>query len=110
MTLDEYQQVALKTAKYTGDEFMDLMHWILGMAGEAGEVADKAKKIIRDKKGQIDEADKQELLKEAGDVLWHVAVLADHFGVSLEEVAQQNADKLADRQKRNAIHGAGDSR
>ncbi|CAN5680295.1 nucleoside triphosphate pyrophosphohydrolase family protein [soil metagenome] len=110
MTLNEYQQKALLTAVYSDDTFKDLMHWVLGTVGEAGEIAEKLKKIIRDKESVVDEHDKQELMKEVGDVLWYLAVLSDHLGYELETVAKANNDKLLSRQSRNKIRGKGDNR
>jgi NTP pyrophosphatase (non-canonical NTP hydrolase) len=110
MTFDEYQKQALTTVLSSGDEFKDLLHWVLGLNGEAGEVAEKLKKIIRDKGGVISPEDKQELAKELGDVLWYIAVFADHLGVSLEAVAANNIAKLADRKDRNMLKGSGDNR
>ena len=110
MNLREYQQQALTTATATGDEFKDLLHWVLGISGEAGEVAEKIKKIIRDKDGEISEADKQELAKEIGDVLWYLAAFSDHLGLDLQDVAQANLDKLKSRQARGVIGGSGDNR
>lgn len=110
MTFDEYQKQALTTVQSTGDDFKDLLHWVLGLNGEAGEVAEKVKKIIRDKNGEINEADKAEMAKEIGDVLWYVAVFADHLGLPLHEVAQINLDKLRSRQTRGVLGGSGDNR
>lgn len=110
MTLDEYQKRALTTVISSDDEFKDLLHWVLGINGEAGEVAEKIKKIIRDKNGEVSDADKTELAKEIGDVLWYLAVFAHHLGVSFDDVAQQNLDKLQSRQKRGVLGGAGDNR
>lgn len=110
MTLDEYQQQALKTALGSGDDFKDLLHWVLGVNGEAGEIAEKIKKIIRDKQGLVDQADKQELAKEIGDVLWYLAVLADHLGVKLNDIGEQNIAKLRSRQQRGVLGGSGDNR
>lgn len=110
MNFDEYQKRALTTASTTNDDFKDIMHWILGVTGESGEIAEKAKKIIRDKKGNISEADKAELGREIGDVLWYLAVLADHLGLSFEEIAAVNLDKLQSRKKRGKIGGSGDNR
>jgi NTP pyrophosphatase (non-canonical NTP hydrolase) len=110
MNFDEYQKRALTTAHATDDEFKDLMHWILGVNGESGEIAEKIKKIIRDKNGKVSEEDRSELAKEIGDVLWYLAVLADHLGLSFEEVANSNLDKLKSRKNRGVIGGSGDNR
>ena len=83
---------------------------MLGLTGEAGEAADKFKKIIRDKGGVISGMDKEEITKELGDVLWYVAMIAEYLGVSLAEVAEANIEKLESRWKRNKIHGEGDNR
>jgi NTP pyrophosphatase (non-canonical NTP hydrolase) len=110
MNLNDYQTQALTTAASTGDEFKDLLHWVLGINGEAGEVAEKLKKIIRDKNSVISEDDKKELTKEVGDVLWYLAVFAHQLGVPLEDIAQANLDKLQSRKSRGVISGSGDNR
>ncbi len=110
MTFDEYQKLALKTVLSTGDDLKDLMHWVLGINGEAGEIAEKLKKIIRDKDGKLSPEDKTELGKEIGDVLWYLAVFTDHLGLSFDDLAAANISKLADRRKRNVLKGSGDNR
>ena len=110
MTFDDYQKQALVTALRSDDEFKDVMHWVLGLNGEAGEVAEKLKKIIRDKNGEISESDKQELAKELGDVLWYLAVFAHDLGVSFDDIAATNLKKLSDRKQRNVLGGSGDNR
>src|SRR6476661_6683044 len=100
MKFDEYQQRALSTVLTTDDRFKDLLHWVLGINGESGEIAEKVKKIIRDKNGQVSEEDKKELAKEIGDVLWYLAVFAEDLGVSMDAIAQQNLDKLQSRKQR----------
>jgi len=110
MTFDEYQQQALTTVLSTGDKFKDLLHWVLGINGESGEVAEKLKKIIRDKDGVVSEEDKQELAKELGDVLWYLAVFAQDLGVSLDDIAAQNLAKLKSRKDRGVLGGSGDNR
>lgn len=110
MTLDEYQKQAATTALFTGDEFMDLLHWTLGVGGEAGELTEKIKKIVRDKKGKMNDTDREELMKEVGDVLWYLAVLSRHLGYDFDEVAEKNLAKLKSRQVRGKLGGSGDNR
>ncbi|MDL2363329.1 MAG: nucleoside triphosphate pyrophosphohydrolase family protein [Patescibacteria group bacterium] len=110
MTFEEYEKLALTSVLSTGDPFKDLLHWVLGLNGEAGEVAEKMKKIIRDKNSIITEEDKAEMAKEIGDVLWYLAVFAHDLGIPLESIAQQNLDKLKSRKERGALGGSGDNR
>jgi NTP pyrophosphatase (non-canonical NTP hydrolase) len=110
MNFEDYQKQALTTVLTTGDEFKDLMHWVLGLNGEAGEVAEKLKKIIRDKNSVISDEDKQELAKELGDVLWYIAVFAHDLGIPLDVIAQQNLNKLLSRRDRGVLDGNGDNR
>lgn len=109
MTLDDYQTAALRTAG-PKDKKDELFHLLLGLCGEAGEIAEKAKKIVRDQGSDFSTWDREDIVKELGDVMWHVAVLADYFNISLNEVGGKNIAKLADRQKRNMIRGSGDDR
>lgn len=110
MTLDEYQKEALVTALTADDKFKDLLHWVLGIGGEAGEITEKMKKIIRDKDGVLDDEDREAFIKELGDVLWYLAVLADHLGYTFEEVGKRNIQKLRSRQSRDVLRGSGDER
>ena len=110
MKFDEYQKRALTTVLTTDDQFKDLLHWVLGINGESGEIAEKVKKIIRDKKGKVSAEDKKELAKEIGDVLWYLAVLAEDLGMSLDDIAQANLDKLQSRKQRGVLGGSGDNR
>lgn len=110
MTFDEYQKRALTTVISEGNEFNDLLHWVLGINGESGEIAEKVKKIIRDKGGKVSKADKKELGREIGDVLWYLAVFAHHLGIKFDDVAGDNLKKLADRQQRGRLQGSGDHR
>ena len=109
MTLDEYQQAALRTAAPRTKK-NELYHLVLGLVGESGEIAEKFKKIVRDQASDESKVDRDDLTKELGDVLWHVAVLADYFDLSLEDIGSKNITKLADRQKRGVIGGSGDNR
>ena len=78
--------------------------------GEAGEIAEKMKKVVRDKNSDFASIDLDDMNKELGDVLWHLAVLADYFGISLDDVAETNIAKLASRLERGVIGGSGDNR
>jgi NTP pyrophosphatase (non-canonical NTP hydrolase) len=108
MTFDEYQKLALRTASLNKKN--ELFHVLLGLCGEAGEIAEKTKKIVRDHDSDFSKLDKADLEKELGDVLWHIAVLARHFDISLDSVATTNIDKLSSRLKRGQISGSGDNR
>lgn len=109
MDCDDYQRAALRTARDQDapDEFM---HLVLGLVGEAGEIAEKVKKLVRDENSDLAALDRDDMAAELGDVLWYAAVLADFLGLSLDDVAQRNVDKLADRQRRAALSGSGDNR
>lgn len=110
MDLNAYQTAALTTAA-TRDKPLELFHLVLGLVGEAGEVAEKVKKWVRDQDADPARLDRAALKKELGDVLWYAAVLADHLDLTLEDVARHNLDKLADRQARGVlINGSGDER
>lgn len=114
LDFNEYQKRAISTDVFNGGrhEINDpaFLEKLLGLCGEAGEVADKVKKIIRDKNGECSDEEKIEIAKELGDVIWYVALLSEYLGVELAEVAQGNLDKLASRKSRNKIAGSGDNR
>jgi len=107
---DDYQEFTFSTAIYpgAGDSTVEaLAYCSLGLVGEAGELANKAKKLMRDG----DSAKLREAMRaELGDVLWYVARLADELDLGLSEVAQANQKKLRDRQWRDALGGSGDDR
>lgn len=109
MTFTEYQNDANKTALYP-DRGSNVIYPTLGLCGESGEVAEKVKKLIRDRDGKMDDAWKAELTKELGDVLWYISQVAFELGTDLETVAQKNIEKLHSRLKRDALHGDGDNR
>lgn len=106
--VNKYQEFTRTTAIYPKEEA--LWYTTLGLVGEAGEIANKVKKVIRDKGGQPNLEDKKEIAKELGDVMWYVARLADELGVPLAELLQQNVDKLSSRMERGVIGGSGDNR
>lgn len=103
MTMDEYQREARSTAIYRASAAV--IYPAMGLANEAGEVLGKVKKKIRD--GVLD---KEATIKELGDVLWYLAILADDLHTNLSDVAQQNLDKLRSRQERGTLQGNGDNR
>lgn len=113
MDFDEYQKKAAKydLAKATADlKAVGFIEKVLGLTGEAGETADKIKKILRDKDGAVSDEDRELIVKELGDTLWYIASIARYLGVSLSEVADVNINKLESRYKRNKLHGEGDKR
>lgn len=109
MNFDEYQKQSRTTAVYP-NQGSNFVYPVLGLAGESGEVAEKIKKVIRDKNGLIDEQTRADLAKELGDVLWYVSQLATELNLSLSQVAENNLKKLFERQARGMIHGSGDNR
>ena len=113
MKIDEYTKIALSTLG-DGQDFGDispkLIDQILGLVGESGEVAEKFKKIIRDRQGNLTSEDKAEIIKELGDVLWYVTTIAHLMGSDLETVAKRNTEKLLSRKARGQIGGSGDNR
>jgi len=109
MDLNEYQAKSKKSALYPsfGAKYV---YPALGLASEAGEVAGKIKKAIRDNNGLINESRKDDIKGELGDVMWYVAQLATELGLTLDEIAQANIEKLYSRLERGTIHGDGDKR
>lgn len=109
MTLDEYQGLALESAVY--DDAYSILYPAFGLASEAGEVAGKLSKRLRDFNGDFEDPSfRQAMKKELGDVLWNLAALAHGFGFTLEDVADTNLEKLASRMARGVIQGSGDDR
>ena len=106
--LDMYQKVALTTAIYPREQA--IIYPTLGLTGEAGEVANKVKKIIRDDGNKINESLVQEISAEIGDCLWYISVLADDIGCKLSDIANTNLIKLENRKKKGTIKGSGDKR
>lgn len=102
--LEQYSDMTRRTAQYPIG--MELPYLVLGLTGEAGEVANKVKKIIR---GDFNVPDK-EIAKELGDLYWYLDRLCNYFGTTPEHVMRMNMEKLEDRLKRNVIKGSGDNR
>tara|TARA_A100001388_G_C28570768_1_gene404161 strand:- start:383 stop:712 length:330 start_codon:yes stop_codon:yes gene_type:complete len=109
MDFKTYQKKSRETAKYPNLGSNNI-YPTLGLVGEAGEVAEKVKKVIRDKNGIFDEESKLGIKKELGDVLWYISNLCTEFGFDLEDVASQNIEKLKLRASRGKIGGSGDDR
>jgi NTP pyrophosphatase (non-canonical NTP hydrolase) len=108
MDLSEYQRRSRQTAEYPRTAW--LAYPALGLAGEAGEVAEHAKKAIRDDGGVVTDERRAALTKELGDVLWYVAQLASELDLDLDEIAAANLEKLLSRQARGVLSGSGDDR
>jgi NTP pyrophosphatase (non-canonical NTP hydrolase) len=109
MTFEEYQKKSRETAIYpqAGNNFI---YPTLGLAGESGEVAEKIKKVLRDDNNIVSSEKKEELKKELGDVLWYLTQISTELGLSMEEVAAFNIEKLQSRKQRNILGGSGDNR
>jgi NTP pyrophosphatase (non-canonical NTP hydrolase) len=108
MDFNTYQEQARTTAVYP--ESAKYIYPTLGLCGEAGEVAEKVKKVIRDNGGVFTEEKKREIVKEIGDVLWYIAALLGDLGVTMDESAVGNLEKLFSRKERGVIKGNGDNR
>jgi len=106
---DAYQEYAEETAVYP-DKGDNIYYPALGLAGEAGEVCEKIKKIMRDQKGFVTEENVEEISKELGDVLWYISTIATEINISLSCIAEDNIKKLQSRQHRGTLHGSGDNR
>jgi NTP pyrophosphatase (non-canonical NTP hydrolase) len=104
----EYQHFSRRTASYPRGAW--LTYPALGLAGEAGEVAEHAKKAIRDDGGMIGDERRSAISKELGDVLWYLTQLASELGLELEDIARENLEKLFSRQRRGMLSGSGDDR
>ena len=109
MDFKTYQKKARETALYPNLN-SNYVYPTLGLVGEAGEVAEKIKKVIRDKNGIFDKESKLGIKKELGDVLWHLSNLCTELNFNLEDVALQNLEKLKLRAARGKISGSGDNR
>ena len=106
---EEYQILARKTALYP-DMDNNLIYPTLGLCGEAGEFAEKVKKLIRDNDSKITPEWTVMAAKELGDVLWYISNICDELGLKLEDVAQLNIEKLNKRMSEGKIKGSGDNR
>lgn len=121
MTFDEYQELTEGTAIYgasiekiaePGTKAYDMLcksYVALGL-GEAGEIQGKVKKLIRDAESGFSDETRSAIKKELGDQLWYIARNAKEYGLSLDEVAQSNIDKLYSRKERGVLQGSGDDR
>jgi len=103
MSLNEYQNAAAKTAVYKTAH--QILYPALGLAGEAGEVANKVKKMLRD-----NDFDRDAIVAEIGDVLWYIAALSRDLNVNLQDIALANIEKLYGRKERGTLQGSGDKR
>jgi NTP pyrophosphatase (non-canonical NTP hydrolase) len=104
-----YQEAAARTAGLVATDH-PIVYPTLGLANEAGEVAGKVKKIFRDRQGVITDADREALALELGDVLWYLSEICTRLGIRLEDVAEANIAKIAERMSRGVLSGEGDYR
>ena len=108
LTLNEYQALALQTAIFSTD--MNISYLTLALCGEVGEVADKVKKVIRDKHGQFYAPDMAAIALELGDAMWYIANIAKFLGYGLSDIGRLNLEKIQSRIERGTLHGSGDER
>lgn len=108
MSLNEYQRLALETAIFPTDK--SISYLTLALCGEAGEVADKVKKVLRDKNGQFYAPDMAAIALGLGDVMWYIANMAKFLGYGLSDIAKLNIEKIQGRIERGTLHGSGDDR
>lgn len=109
MDFNTYQKEALKTAVYPNIGG-NVYYPVLGLCGEAGELANKVKKVMRDHQGVIGPEMVASLWDEVGDLLWYISAIAFELRANLGDLAQLNLDKLKDRADRGVIKGEGDKR
>jgi NTP pyrophosphatase (non-canonical NTP hydrolase) len=107
-TFNVYQALTHLTVVY--DKTYNVIYPTLGLVGEAGEIANKVKKIYRDKRGEFSDADREEIGKEIGDVLWYCSALCTDLGLNLETQVENNLRKLRSRLERGTLQGSGDNR
>ena len=105
---NSYQRSAVTTAIYPAQH--KITYPALGMAGEAGEVANKVKKLIRDGPEKRPDTWREDIASEIGDVLWYCATLADDLNLTLGMIASQNLAKLQKRKDKGTLGGSGDTR
>jgi NTP pyrophosphatase (non-canonical NTP hydrolase) len=108
MYFHEYQEQAESTATYP--EAYRIVYPTLGLAGEAGELANKVKKVIRDDGNELSPEKRDAILAEVGDVLWYCSAICSDLDASLEAIAEENIAKLQSRAARNVLAGSGDNR
>lgn len=105
---DKYQEFVNSMKIYP--EQHKIVYPALGLAGEAGEIAEKVKKVLRDDNGEWSDAKRAAILDELGDPLFYIAALADDFGFTLHQVMENNVSKLTSRMARGVMQGSGDDR
>lgn len=113
MEMSKYQEHTRSTAIYPGAGqriTSGVVYTSLGLAGEAGEITNKVKKVLRDNDGVLTPEVAEDLAKEIGDVLWYLARLADELGYPLGNIAEGNLAKLTARKERGVLGGSGDNR
>ena len=110
MNIDDYQKKAASYFYGGGGDTSDTLGLSLGVCGEAGELAEKIKKLYFNKKMKMTDHDKELITKEMGDTLWYLAALADRFDVRLSDIIHDNIEKLESRKERDLLSGDGDER
>lgn len=115
MDFSDYQVASIPTSAFNVEPLKDekvakLCYLTLGLTGESGEFAEKVKKIVRDKNGQVSDSDLLALAKEMGDILWYLSQISTVLDVELDTIAKINLRKIQSRKKNDSLHGEGDDR
>lgn len=107
--LDDYQELSARTALYPKTNH-PVYYPAMGLGGEAGEVLNQVKKVMRDDADVVTDQRRAALKKELGDVLWYLAQVASALDLKLSDIASANLTKLFDRKARGVLRGSGNNR
>jgi NTP pyrophosphatase (non-canonical NTP hydrolase) len=108
--IDIYQAKTAETDESQKCTSPSYLYYVLGLCGESGEVAEKFKKLLRNKKGKLDDDFLEDITSELGDIMWYVSRLSFHLGLDMSEILDYNLEKLKSRKERGVLKSQGDKR